>query len=77
MELRLYATDEIMNRALQCGLSRRLSKNSFNIGNDEKCFRKGHKYITTLNEIIWSRAFDVVEGPILEAIEMLLQTITK
>ena len=77
LELGWHATDEIMNRAVKRGLSRRAPEEICSIGIDEKSFRKGHKYITTLNDINGSRVLDVVESRTLEATETLLQTLTE
>ncbi len=64
-----------MNRAVKRGLSRRAPEKICRI-EDEKRFRKGHKYITMLNDINGSRAFEVVESRTLDATETLLQTLT-
>ena len=77
LELGWHATDEIMNRAVKRGLSLRAPEEICSIGIDEKSFRKGHKYITTLNDIKGSRVLDVVESRTLEATETLLQTLTE
>lgn len=52
----------IMKRAVDRGLDRRLNEEIPWIGMDEKSFRKGHKYVSILNDIEGSRVLDVVEG---------------
>jgi transposase len=72
-----HATDEIMNRAVKRGLSRRAPEEICSLGIDEKNSRKGHKYITTLNDLKGSRVLDVVESRTLKTTETLLQTLTE
>jgi hypothetical protein len=51
LRLGWHATSDIMNRAVQRGLSRRAPEELSNIGIDEKSFKSGHHYITILNDI--------------------------
>lgn len=53
---------DIMKRAVERGLDRRISDEIPWIGMDEKSFRKGHKYVSILNDIEGARVLDVVEG---------------
>jgi len=52
----------IMKRAVERGLERRGNKDIAWIGMDEKSFRKGHHYISLLNDLEEVRVLDVVEG---------------
>ena len=52
----------IMNRAVQRGLTRREDKEISWVGMDEKSFRKGHRYISVMNDLESNRVLDVVEG---------------
>ena len=52
----------IMKRAVERGLDRRIADEIPWIGMDEKSFRKGHKYVSIINDIEGARVLDVVEG---------------
>lgn len=52
----------IMKRAVDRGLERRGNDQIAWIGMDEKSFRKGHDYISLLNDLEEVRVLDVVEG---------------
>jgi transposase len=65
-----------MNRAVERGISRRIPDDVPRIGIDEKSFRRGHKYVTLLNDLDGGRVLDVVEDRTQEASEKLLQTLT-
>ena len=52
----------IMKRAVKRGIDRRGNEEIPWIGMDEKSFRKGHNYISVMNDIEGSRVLDVVEG---------------
>lgn len=69
----------IMERAVERGLSRRDISEVEHIGIDEKSFLKGHKYLTTLNDLDQGRVLDVVqertEAACRELIEKALPTL--
>lgn len=52
----------IMKRAVARGIARRQDKEMAWIGMDEKSFRKGHRYISLINDIEGSRVLEVAEG---------------
>ena len=56
------AMHQIMSRAVERGLERRQLENVEYVGLDEKSFRRGHNYITLLNDLEESRVLEVVEG---------------
>ena len=49
-----------MERAVQRGLERRQAEPVPHIGVDEKAFRKGHKYLTLVNDLQRGRVLYVV-----------------
>jgi transposase len=51
----------IMERAVQRGLERRKAEQVSQIGIDEKAFRKGHNYLTLVNDLTGSRVLYVAE----------------
>ena len=51
----------IMERAVKRGLQRRKAEVVSHLGVDEKAFRKGHKYITLVNDLQGSRVLYVAE----------------
>jgi transposase len=51
----------IMERAVQRGLERRKAEQVSQIGIDEKAFRKGHNYMTLVNDLTGSRVLYVAE----------------
>jgi transposase len=75
LRLNWHATNEIMNRAVERGLSRRSKKAIDHLGIDEKSFRAGHQYVTTLNDLEGGRVLDVVQTRTTEAAEKLLQSL--
>jgi transposase len=52
----------IMERAVQRGLKRRQAEPIVHLGVDEKAFRKGHSYLTVVNDLLRSRVLYVAEG---------------
>ena len=52
----------IMKRAVERGLERRGNDEIAWVGMDEKSFRKGHNYISLINDLENVRVLDVVEG---------------
>ena len=79
MLLRLdwHTVDEIMKQAVQRGLDRREPEAVAHLGLDEKSFKRGHRYITLLNDLDDGRVLDVVEERTIEATDKLLQTLTE
>ena len=52
----------IMERAVKRGLARREAEKTTKIGVDEKAFRKGHRYLTLVNDLERGRVLYVAEG---------------
>ena len=77
LKLNWHATNEIMNRAVKRGLSRRNTDAVEHIGIDEKSFRAGHRYVTTLNDLKGGRVLDVVETRTIKATVRLLNSLKK
>jgi hypothetical protein len=50
-----------MERAVERGLARRKAEQIPYLGVDEKAFRKGHKYLTLVNDLSGSRVLYVAE----------------
>ena len=71
------AVHRLMERAVERGLARRDWKGIKHAGMDEKSFKRGQSYITTLNEVggDGARVLEVVEGRTSEAAAALLQSI--
>jgi transposase len=57
-----HQLQSIMDRAVERGLARRDSEEIAWIGMDEKSFRKGHNYISVINDLENRRVLEVVEG---------------
>jgi hypothetical protein len=51
----------IMDRAVKRGLARRQAEPIRHLGVDEKAFRKGHKYMTVVNDLVRGRVLYVAE----------------
>jgi len=51
----------ILERAVKRGLARRKAERVSQIGVDEKAFRKGHSYLTVVNDLVRSRVLYVAE----------------
>ena len=62
LDLHWNQAQVIMKRAVERGLERRDEQEIAWLGMDEKSFRKGHNYISVLNDIEGRRVLDVVEG---------------
>lgn len=56
------AVQRIIERAVERGLARREEETITYVGMDEKSFRKGHNYISLLNDLNSSRVLEVAEG---------------
>lgn len=57
-----HQLQKIMNHAVERGLARRDNDEIPWIGMDEKSFRKGHNYISVINDLEGRRVLDVAEG---------------
>ena len=57
-----HQLQKIMTQAVERGLARRDKDEVPWIGMDEKSFRKGHNYISVINDLEGRRVLDVVEG---------------
>src|SRR5688500_10548437 len=51
----------ILERAVKRGLERRKAEPISHLGVDEKAFRKGHKYLTLVNDLTGTRVLYVAE----------------
>ena len=70
--LNWHQTQAIMKRAVVRGLARRQEDEITWLGMDEKSFRKGHNYISVLNDLDEGRVIEVSEGRSSEVAEILL-----
>ena len=52
----------LMERAVKRGLERREAESVTKLGVDEKAFRKGHSYLTLVNDLVKARVLYVAEG---------------
>ena len=71
--LNWHQVDAIKARAVQRGLSRRQAVTIPYLGIDEKQFRKGHKYISSLVDLQQGRVLDVVEDRTEKACKALIE----
>ena len=62
LRLEWHQLHSIMKRAVERGLNRRGNDEIAWVGMDEKSFRKGHNYVSLMNDLEHSRVLDVVEG---------------
>ena len=62
LRLEWHQLHGIMKQAVERGLKRRGNDEIAWIGMDEKSFRKGHNYVSLMNDLEHSRVLDVVEG---------------
>lgn len=72
LRLEWHQLHGIMKRAVERGLKRRGSDEIAWIGMDEKSFRKGHDYVSLMNDLECSRVLDVVEGREADAADRLI-----
>jgi transposase len=70
--LNWHQLNDIKARAVERGLSRREDEPVHNIGIDEKQFRSGHRFISSLVDLDQGRVLDVVEDRTEEAAKSLL-----
>lgn len=66
----------IMERAVQRGLERRQAEPVAQIGVDEKAFRKGHKYLTLVNDLARGRVLYVAEDRKQSSLDGFWETLT-
>jgi transposase len=67
----------IMERAVERGLARRQEEEIPQLGVDEKAFRKGHKYLTLVNDLRRNRVLYVAEGREQSSLDGFWGTITE
>ncbi len=70
------AADRIMKNAVDRGLQRRDSEPIKYLGIDEKSFRRGHRYVSILNDIGQGRVIEVVEGRTEASAAKLFESLT-
>ena len=66
----------ILERAVERGLARRKAEQIPYLGVDEKAFRKGHKYLTLVNDLTRNRVLYVAEDREQSSLDGFWQTIT-
>jgi transposase len=66
----------ILERAVKRGLERRQAEPVAQIGVDEKAFRKGHKYLTLVNDLARGRVLYVAEDRKQSSLDGFWQTLT-
>ena len=69
------AVQRIMERGVERGLERRNVDKIKYAGIDEKSFRKGHNYISVLNDLEGARVLEVVEGRTEQSADSLWDTL--
>jgi transposase len=67
----------IMERAVERGLARRKAEQIAYLGVDEKAFRKGHKYLTLVNDLSGSRVLYVAEDREQKSLDGFWPTLTE
>jgi len=70
--LNWHQVQNIMKRAVDRGIERREKQEIAWIGMDEKSFRRGHRYISLINDVDGGRVLDVAEGRTSEVAEGLI-----
>lgn len=65
----------IMRRGVERGLERRNLKEIPYVGIDEKSFRKGHNYVSVLNDLSEGRVIEVVEGRTTQSADGLWESV--
>src|SRR5439155_22525777 len=66
----------IMDRAVRRGLARRQAQPVYHLGVDEKAFRKRHKYLTVVNDLVRGRVLYVAEDRKQESLDGFWRTLT-
>src|SRR5512135_3043624 len=67
----------IMERAVKRGLARRQAEPIRHLGVDEKAFRKGHRYMTVVNDLVRGRVLYVAEDRKQESLDGFWGTMTE
>jgi transposase len=67
----------IMERAVARGLSRRTAENVAYLGVDEKAFRKGHRYLTIVNDLATGRVLYVAKDRKQSSLDEFWPTLTE
>ena len=67
----------IMERAVERGLARRKAEEIPYLGVDEKAFRKGHKYLTLVNDLSGSRVLYIAEDREQKSLDGFWPTLTE
>jgi transposase len=67
----------VMERAVKRGLKRRQAEPIPRLGVDEKAFRKGHKYMTVVNDLTHRRVLYVAEDRKQESLDGFWKTLTE
>jgi transposase len=67
----------ILDRAVERGLARRKAEPVAHLGIDEKAFRKGHKYLTIVNDLDRSRVLYVAEDRKRESVDGFWPTLSE
>jgi transposase len=75
LQLGWDAVQRIMERGVQRGLDRRKLEKVRYAGIDEKSFRKGHSYVSVLNDLEESRVLEVVDGRTEQSADALWNTL--
>ena len=76
LQLRWDEVHGIMERAVKRGLARRQAEEIPQLGVDEKAFRKGHKYLTLVNDLKRNRVLYVAEDREQSSLDGFWSTIT-
>ena len=77
LRINWHTANEIMQRAVERGMSRRKDTVIPYVGIDEKSFGKGHDYVTAMNDLLSGRVIDVVKDRTIEATEELISTLSE
>jgi transposase len=67
----------VMDRAVQRGLSRRKAESVSKLGVDEKAFRKGHQYLTIVNDLERGRVLFIAEDRKQSSLDGFWPTLTE
>ena len=67
----------ILERAVQRGLGRRQGELVSEVGIDEKAFRKGHSYLTLVNDLVRGRVLYVAEDRKQSSLDGFWETLTE
>lgn len=76
LRINWHTANEIMQRAVERGMSRRQEVTIPYVGIDEKSFGKGHDYVTVLNDLLSGSVIEVVKDRTIEATEELVSTLS-